>query len=350
METKQISIKTLSSVHIGSGNILQQGSDYCIKNINGAKVIHVFDMNAFLHLIDERYLPDVVAMMERDYAIDEILQKVLPQATLSQVSKYQLYLYDEVQARPCKNLKEFIKDGHGKAYLPGSSIKGALRTALLANEAEKKNFSSYAQVEKFEKSVFGKNPQDDVFKYLQVGDAYFEESDLLIAVRISSLNYRDKFGDLSDSSKDQYVEVLQEDNTGSFRIKLLDSFKYQSIGSILDKVNQHTKRMLESEIDFWNDCDKDGAENYVDELQCILDFVNDCVSEKECVVRIGHGSGWRFMTGAWTEKLPDSEFQNIVDKSRPQNKRYQNYFFPKSRRVEQENSRLLGFVKMSIQN
>ena len=58
-----------------------------------------------------------------------------------------------------------------------------------------------------------------------------------------------------------------------------------------------------------------------------------------------HGSGWRFITGAWCEGLDN--FDEVIAVSRPNNGRYQEYDFPKSRRID-EDSDILGFVKLSL--
>lgn len=70
-----------------------------------------------------------------------------------------------------------------------------------------------------------------------------------------------------------------------------------------------------------------------------------CKDGKECVLRIGHGSGWRFITGAWSEKL-NSFNPVVISAARPNNFRYNEYNFPKTRRVDEE-CELLGFVKLT---
>ena len=63
------------------------------------------------------------------------------------------------------------------------------------------------------------------------------------------------------------------------------------------------------------------------------------------MLRIGHGSGWRFITGAWSEQLKN--FNEIVNASRPNSYRYTQYDFPKSRRIDEDGD-VLGFVKLSM--
>ena len=89
-----------------------------------------------------------------------------------------------------------------------------------------------------------------------------------------------------------------------------------------------------------------GAEDYLERMNEILQQFNSCIQGKECILRIGHASGWRFITGAWAEQL-DNFKDIIVPASRPGNHKYQQYDFPKSRRLD-EDSDIFGFVKLSI--
>ncbi len=110
-------------------------------------------------------------------------------------------------------------------------------------------------------------------------------------------------------------------------------------------INCHTKSLLDSEINYWSNVEKIGADDYISALETISEKI-DLDNKKTCVLRIGHGSGWRFMTGAWTEKL--NNFADLVIPcSRPKNdERYQEYDFPKSRRID-EDSDVFGFVKLT---
>ena len=57
------------------------------------------------------------------------------------------------------------------------------------------------------------------------------------------------------------------------------------------------------------------------------------------------------MTGGWAknEKFIDEQlYDQIVFQTRPGNSRYREYFFPKTRRMDEEGE-LLGFVKLSLE-
>lgn len=56
------------------------------------------------------------------------------------------------------------------------------------------------------KILFGEDPNKDIFRFLQVGDAYFS-NDCGIATRMVNLNITHK-NDLGDYSKSQIVEAI----------------------------------------------------------------------------------------------------------------------------------------------
>lgn len=91
-------------------------------------------------------------------------------------------------------------------------------------------------------------------------------------------------------------------------------------------------------------------ENYLDELESILKAIKNCTS-KETVLRLGQGSVWIFRTGGWAKNddfVDESIYEQIKFQSRPNNRNYRDYFFPKTRRMDEEGE-LLGFVKLSLE-
>ena len=214
------------------------------------------------------------------------------------------------------------------------------------------------------------NPQFDVFRFLSVGDAYFEEG-CEAAVKLVLLNQRES-EDLIDMEKTpQIVEVIDKDCDSEFTI-VLDKEKYDKVSqneisqkyqiasfpkemssfdSLFRCINEHTKKLVDSEISYWGDyireCDKTGAEYYIENLKAIKDVVESCSEGKECVLRLGQGIGWRFITGAWAENL--ETFEDFIPKIRRNNNNYKQYDFPKSRRIDDE-SYLLGFVKLTLKD
>ncbi|MCC8186835.1 MAG: hypothetical protein LIP08_04815 [Bacteroides sp.] len=122
-----------------------------------------------------------------------------------------------------------------------------------------------------------------------------------------------------------------------------------SIPELLKTINQHTGKLIDEEISHWQErADKDTGETverYLSRLTWIRNEVTKCDGSCSCILRVGHGSGWRFITGAWTEGLGNFT-KEVIPASRPGNQKYESYAFPKTRRISTEHD-LLGFVRLT---
>lgn len=382
----RIKIETLTSVHIGSGETLQYGTDFVKgKNVDG-EIFGLIDAKKIMNLIGEEHIENWVASIERKESSDQIVKQFAPNSDIEDYSKRVILDWSD-GARASDTLKEFIHDGMGNPYIPGSSIKGAIRTAVLATlagevvDAAKKidasrrdnrtgQIKQFANAKKVESDIFGADPNSDIFRFLQVGDAFFGDN-YEVALRMVNINEREKQS-FWDTSKSQLIEALGPEDKAEFQMKIASDYycfakkkwpqnaknsigkmpnEMESLQKLFETINKSTKCLIEGEIEYWEDRkqndDSGKVSDYLDKLNDILSVVEQCASGSECVLRIGHGSGWRFITGAWTEQL-DNFKSLVVPVSRPKNKIYEQYDFPKTRRVDDQCD-LLGFVKLSIE-
>ena len=373
----KVKIITLSTVHVGSGKFLHYNTDYVEAKQSDGSILYVIDPNKILNLIGSEHVTNWVSAIERNDDTKEFIRTYSPHATPDMYAERSITNFADIKIGD--TLKEAIHDGRGVPYIPGSSIKGAFRTAVLATMANKlPNLESLVcrtndrgqykiDAQQVEKNLFGKDPNCDIFRFLKVGDAYFTKG-CEVSSRVVNLNIRDKKDTLFDASKPQIVEAIGVDVCSNFHLKL-DTYTYnwakeqksgeaigqlpeemKSLETLFNTVNQHTIRLLEEEISFWNEQSrtKKGAEQYIEQIKDILHQSRSCIPDKECVLRLGHASGWRFITGAWTETLPSFNHV-IVPKARPKNDIYSQYPFPKSRRIDEEDGYVFGFVKLSLQ-
>lgn len=377
-----VKIRTLTPIHIGSGNILQYGNDF-VKGIDkeGYEALGIIDPSKVLQIIGEDNLNKWVSSIDRGDSTDEIIRGFGKKVGITSYSSRIIELYAD-NVRKTETLRELIHDGMGRMYLPGSSIKGAIRTAILASiiptdNDELRQLSSmveetrgnrtHVKANKVEGRYFGDTPNTDCFRFLRVSDAIFDEA-CDIALRMVNINER-QTQSFWDCSKPQLIEAISAQESTSCRISI-DYKGHQNAGrnvhdlptcmtsleAMFKTINEHTRSLIESEIEYWNDFtdeDSNKVEEYVQKMKKILQQVKGCSQSdgKQCVLRVGHGSGWRFITGAWSERL-DNFDDKIVPASRPSNYRYTDYDFPKSRRVSDDtddmNIQLLGFIKLTI--
>lgn len=184
-----VSVSTLTPLHIGSGVELLHGYDYAIHRGRTWR-------------IDEAALLD--AQEVDDPRLAERLAQT-PPAQLLQPSDFRegspFFRY-AIQGAPRSaaegaQLREQLKDPYDRPYLPGSSLKGALRTVLAWQLWRARRLQpDVRQLQRrrewagsgFEKSLFGRGPNYDLLRALQVSDsAPLDASCLMIAnVRVQN--------------------------------------------------------------------------------------------------------------------------------------------------------------------
>jgi len=129
LERRRYRITALSPLHIGSGDLLYVSTDY----VQLEQRLFVFDQKRLVGLLKERGILTTfvseMAQKGRSFNIKDFLRRfnLDRNEVLEKVSSYQI----EVKGSP-REFRPFIKT-QGKPYIPGSSVKGALRVALLYN-------------------------------------------------------------------------------------------------------------------------------------------------------------------------------------------------------------------------
>ncbi len=361
-----IKLTTLTPVHVGSGNLLQYNTDFftfCDEDDNNC--IGVIDEKQILRLIGEEHINDWVLSIERKENTRDLVKRYAPNSRPEDYIKRNVYLCHSV--KPNDTLKECMHNGLGYPYIPGSSLKGAIRSAITATLANKLTLKKSNNVRKLasetEKIFFGSNPNNDIFRFIKVGDAHFKKGveaayRLVMGINLTEEAY------LTTKEKPQLVEAISEDEKTAFSLKIdADYYNWaksiqtsigempievQSLQQLFELINNHTRTLLEEELKIWTEIGKSktDADGYLEKIQEMLDQCNSC-DKNSCVLRLGHASGWRFITGAWGEQLPNFE-PDVPNVARPGNEKYYSqYIFPKSRRVDIEGY-LFGFVKLTI--
>lgn len=381
-----IRITNLTQVHIGSGETLQKDMDFIVRRNGEYSDIYIIDPDRVGKIIgtDQRVLSQWIASIEKGDT-NSFFDLFLKRAKPADYSKRCIPNY--AGDRRSMTLKKFIHDGTGKPYIPGSSLKGAIRTAIIAFLASKmpetekerivenlaKNNGRYQDEfgthRSAEDVMLGDSPNESLMRFIRVGDAYYDKG-VEMAVTQVFINQTKNSDNLIDKKRAQPVEVIGAEETSSFSLaidkkKFDDVFaqhndnknkdlrgmkslptEISTITGLFKVINDHTRRLVESEISYWRDLTQyQGAENYIEEMENILNAVNAC-KDGECVMRVGQATGWRFITGAWTECLKNFK-DKVVPNARPHNRqKYEDYDFPKTRRMDDE-SYLFGFVKLS---
>ncbi len=324
----QIAIKTLTPVHIGSGNELNGNFEYVYFPKEEAVV--VMEPSKIMEVIGEENVNKWVSAIEKQ----ENLLTALPMLKSVKPSDIALRIINIRKSAPdpTRNaIKEQLFLSNGKPGIPGSSLKGSIRTAILtklikerpafvAKEEHLKNrFGRYSD-EKIVAEYMGKekakwgfrhSPNKDLLRFLRVGDFCFDRKTIVVKTEVVNF-FRHGWGlkrDLSSfweciptgavskSSLQIPGELLQRVSEKHYISS--DKLKLLNINRLFELVNAHTLHLLDREIEMW---EEEGNPQAIGDL---LEFLYDLramakkADGKTCVLRVGAGSGWEFMTGAW---------------------------------------------------
>lgn len=315
LKSNKISLTTLSPVFIGGGeeHVLSPYSDFVQR---GDSVVYIDTdrlqeaMQGDPALIDE-YIKGVRQFENNrsSFSLDNFITRTLNR-NIDDFAARIISIDGDIQ----KNLiRRFIATG-GKPFIPGSSLKGSIRTAVLVDwllktkegnkqlnqirvYVEKRHWKSLKKVDPA-RQCFG-SIAHDVFKYLRVSDSHvFKPSALSVSalkrvsLRIGRKSFRRKNSDIP-----QWSETLNASVKSSCALSLLKPrsttrFSFldnQSISSLFSVINQVSL---------------DSCLRELDELEHINDFSEffrfyekleveiRSLKADEAVLRIGGGKTW----------------------------------------------------------
>lgn len=144
LEQHRLTIHTLSPVFIGSGICLTK-KDYIF--IPQTKQILFVDLHKLFTLLEKKNLSQAyesfVMGREKDL-YGWLMSKRLTQDEVWSIASYTVHAGNAMDTTSGTNLtgiQLFLKDSYNLPYIPGSSVKGAIHTAILASMAEHKDYS-----------------------------------------------------------------------------------------------------------------------------------------------------------------------------------------------------------------
>ncbi|MCB9051334.1 MAG: type III-A CRISPR-associated RAMP protein Csm5 [Lewinellaceae bacterium] len=390
MSNITVNLHTLTPVHIGSGIELKGNFEYLYFQEQGQ--LAIIDEGKVFDVIGAENLHHWVSIIEKEEDLLAYLKKRKPGLQPTDVAS-RLIDVQPPGPRGTEGIKEQLHSGADNVpCIPGSSLKGAVKTAFLTNMVMKRphfvrDFKNL-QRKRGNRWVFsdqqlmghyfeladprniavgrGMGPNKDLFRFFRLGDLYFETTNTT-AFRAEVVNlYREEWKIKSQVT--HFLEAIPSgvDASGEFQVAEEQLRQVQKKGmehSYIPKlqpketaelINGHTLGLADKELAFWEEEDNpEVLGNYISELRRIVDTINSC-QENECVLRLGSGSGWSYMTGAWAKEkvngdflMDDRTWDNITREAR-RGRDYGNVPFPKSRKLL-AGGIPLGFVKLSFQ-
>ena len=352
-----LELEVLTPLHVGAGaeKDWMKGADY----IEDKGKIYILNHKKVASKLSASELSNY--LIKKD---DEGLKKKLT-GSLESVSN-QVF---KLPAKSDNDIKTFIKNGlSNKPIVPGSSIKGAIRSVLFAYLKEKH--------QKDEKEVFGSaNKGNEFMRFIKIADAKFDKTEL-VNTKIFNLfgtapnfngGWKHEFkGGTNSSFKpsgfNTIYEVIKPNNTGELSIalsdKAFDNFyknqKPEKKKNILHRkpseklfaiINEHTKKYIDKQIAFFEKYSNNETDKIIKSLQNVKNQIPS--DNSSCVLKMSAGSGFHSITGDW--QFDDFSIDGVAGGkvSRGQKNRKDS---AKSRKVaiDGDNFYLMGFVKLSI--
>lgn len=367
MENKRyyVEMEVLTPLAAGAGNEsdLICGVDYIQKNGK----VYVIDMEkAYRCGADMNKLASAFANADQN-AIERIIGNNLERVSV------------RIFNSPCLTtnaIKSFMRTKLiDKPVVPGSSIKGAIRSALFNQlHGHKRPGEDREKGEDINSKVFGSMDDGSVFtRFIHVGDIVMPET-CLVNTKIFNLrqDYRDKewyggwkhgMNRTTDDYRPTGFNTLYEcvapsskgigiiDMMGHDFETLCNSRVEQSHKAIKEKImengitllfkmiNDTTFNYIQNELDFLEKYQADRSVEIEDKLGAILDRIPEGPSDY-CIMKMSAGTGFHSITGDW-------QYEDYIDDPGTDKAGKKKY---KSRKIADYNGRLtmMGFVKLRL--
>ncbi len=370
----KIQIETITPVHIGSGQKLYENLDYLYDE--KAQKIYIIDPQKVYHYIGENNIDRWVDAIEDSTNIVNLIKGISGSISPKEIASREIPVVGKLYQ---KEIKSNIRNGMGKPYIPGSSLKGALRTLIVRKSIAGKDTHVLKKLDEcFESDkpkdaplldyLFNKT-QNNLMKFLRIYDAHFENTQIY-SVQIANKHGSEWKYQIKGrpnvmqpieciSPKQSYLVDLQTPNEIT-AYKYLKNNELLLKGNYPDNVNVFSKiENTETFLQIMHDqtikiCKKDyeqldknrdsTIEKYLDKLNDLIHKMNN-KKPNEFYIRVGFGLGYIGMTGGW---LDFSFIENKSDKIKKIDPRaHYKDIYPKTRRYLSDGTPL-GFVKFTL--
>lgn len=366
-------LEVLTPVHVGSDNakFWQRGIDWFFE---GRKV-RVIDQEALLQELllqpaggNKTALDRYTELLSRGRKDD--IERMLAEYEIDLAAIAPLSL-EYGNEEPAGEIRSMMRTGMGAPLLPGSGIKGALRSAIYHFLYKRLNIREYNKMT--ERDLLGAFDYG-IMRFIMPGDVAFGQSDTevttlrLFNLVSAGIGWRSHYdpdlpisaetlkvgttGAFSMSVADKWIEVIQKNVPSNLHknLKYVVS-REKPVQSLFNLVNDYTHEHLRREIAFFKKYPQaqhtDRLIDRLEELQKLTVHNADA-----CILRTSYGSGFHAMTGDYrfedhTETVDNPDQLNRT-KTRSSRERQPARY--KSRRIAGPFSEagLMGFVKISL--
>lgn len=332
-----IQLTTLTPVCIGNGGKMVSTSDYVFDKAN--KQIHYINKEAVAQKLadhDElmdKYIQGIIHGMDNNtthFDLRNFLEK-----TLSLSPKEYISYSVTANIKSAKDLNTIIKDAKGNPYIPGSTIKGALKNAMAYRLVDKKCIEDFAKKVnhifiQFEREIMGKsvrklspktfsnlnaiksfdkelklfnqnidnlfvkrekNEEGKVIQEIAIHNPLVSDSEKISSSKIKVVDIKRVHLHAKDSIPIVWESIPAKIST-TFQLKLeeeedihklfqqINNFTFNNISSELETLDYHTSKTNDNNIII----------SQLEEFQENIEHL----SASECILRIGFNKGFYF--------------------------------------------------------
>jgi CRISPR-associated protein Csm5 len=313
---REMVLETLSPVHVSSGNRLSPYTDFIYEE---GRIYYIDTEKLFGKLgHNDKMIDEYVSIIGEKSGSTKnkyTLKNFFKEYDLN-IKEYLLSRFDIIGGAKTNEIHEIAKS-NGKPYIPGSSIKGAIRTALIYDSMIRKGYSfdSMCKLSNFSdsktnsrKTYVGQdvlrkqayNVRTDIMRFLQVSDT---ESINIDRMKI----YREELVDLAETLKQKKLvrkspvltEAIPEGVSLDFSLKskaryfddIKDDFDFLKEGrekELFSKINafyfklinHHIKRLEESSRELFSDI--------ISRYNLLLNMANGLINKQNgFILRVG---------------------------------------------------------------
>lgn len=337
----RMTVHTLTPLHIGNGRELLNQYDYAVHNgytwrINEDALLEA-QWSDDLKLADRlAEIPPAQLLRPHDFQPDSALFRYVIRGTPR-------------SAAPGAVLREQLKDAYDHPYLPGTTMKGVLRTALawtawrlhkLRPERARLGRDRRFAGQWYEQELFSehssKAPNKDTLRALHVSDSEPVSPERLILVNARVLNRRGNLGApieleaLRPETKLQLTlkvdRVLFSEWAKQHGLHLRHGDLLYQLPQVLRAYGEHR---LSQELRLLESVPNSGRL-----VQLYRKWQHEALAENEFLLQLGWGTGWEAKTfGSRLQSDPGFMEALLQDYKLARGKRQRGDPFPKSRRV-----------------
>lgn len=347
-------LTTLSPVYIGCQENMSPYSDYIYKE----EKIHFIDENKLIQFLKSRE--------DMDEVMDDYIDIIRVQASSNLQDRHNLEDFFPKYGLETEDFISYSLDTNGKItqiinrtinssgrpYIPGSSLKGAIRTCLLYYHIKEDNINPTGRPPYIGQDVFG-SFVDDIFKYLSVSDTNTVSNTECEVLRTGRYNLKKKSLDVP-----VVVEAIKPNTSFDFSINLkgkleskFGNLNKENIDDLLVIINEFYIENIAREVKVLEE-NKNSAINSIISFYQELNKEIKTLKEKKTGALLRIGGGKTFYENSILLALDKDKRDKIIT-ARNANKKLKRdkNFFPKTRAITADNGQykqVLGWIRIEL--